>query len=44
MFLKEQFLVTTELLKTVYSAFLDLSHVTCYNFWGNSVNSNKLLI
>jgi hypothetical protein len=44
MFLEEQFLVTTELLKTVYNAFFYLSHVACYNFWRNSANSNKLLV
>ena len=43
MFLEEQFLVTTELLKTVYNAFFYLSRVACYNFWGNSANSNKLM-
>ena len=32
MFLEEQFLVTTELLKTVYNAFFYLSHVICCNF------------
>jgi hypothetical protein len=31
-FLEEQFLVTTELLKTVYNAFFYLSHVICCNF------------